>query len=85
MATVKSVASPDTFQPFTKLQNFGLIQIGISCRQQFNVAKLTTKAFDRIENMVEKGENADYQHFLLFPQSFQKAFQSGPLKVRILW
>ena len=27
----------------------------------------------RAENIVEKGENAGYQHFLLFPQCFQKA------------
>ena len=32
-----------------------------------------------------KGENAGYQHFLLFPQSFQKASFSGSLKVRIVW
>ena len=30
--------------------------------------------YDRIENIVGKGENAGYQHFLLVPQSFQKAF-----------
>ena len=30
--------------------------------------------FDRIENIVGKGENADYQHFLLFPQCFLKGF-----------
>ena len=27
----------------------------------------------RVENIVEKRENASYQHFLLFPQCFQKA------------
>ena len=27
-----------------------------------------------VENIVEKGENAGYQHFLLFPQCFQWAF-----------
>ena len=27
--------------------------------------------FDRVENIVGKGENAGYQHFLLFPQCFQ--------------
>ena len=27
-----------------------------------------------VENIVGKGENASYQHFLLFPQCFQKAF-----------
>ena len=28
---------------------------------------------DRVENIVGKGENAGYQHFLLFPQCFQKS------------
>ena len=38
--------------------------------------------FDRIENIVGKGENADYQHFLLFPQCFQKASFLGVVKSR---
>ena len=28
--------------------------------------------FDRVENIEGKGENAGNQHFLLFPQYFQK-------------
>ena len=28
--------------------------------------------FNRLENTVEKAENAGYQHFLLFPQGFPK-------------
>ena len=36
---------------------------------------------DRVENVVGKGENAGYQHFLLFPQSFQKP----ELNARIVW
>ena len=38
-----------------------------------------------VENIVEKGENAGYQHFLLFPQCFQKPSLSGSLKVGIVW
>ena len=38
----------------------------------------------RVENIVGKGENAGYQHFLLFPQCFQNAFHIGSLKVGIL-
>ena len=34
----------------------------------------------RTENIVGKGENAGYQHFLLFLQSFQKYTFSGLLK-----
>ena len=40
---------------------------------------------ERVENIVGKGENAGYQHFLLFPQCFPKAFLSGSLKVWIVW
>ena len=29
---------------------------------------------DKVENIVGKEENAGDQHFLLFPQCFQKAF-----------
>ena len=39
----------------------------------------------RVENMVGKGENAGYQHFLLFPQCFQKVSFLGSLKVGIVW
>ena len=41
--------------------------------------------FDRGENIVGKGENAGYQHFLLFPQCFQRAFNPGLFKVGIVW
>ena len=39
----------------------------------------------KVENIVGKGENADYQHFLLFLQYFRKASFSGSLKVGIVW
>ena len=35
----------------------------------------------RVENIAGKGQNAGYQHFLLFPQCFQKLSLSGSLKV----
>ena len=40
--------------------------------------------FDAFENIVGKGENDGYQHFLLFPQCFQKSIYSGSLKVVIV-
>ena len=52
---------------------------------KINVAKMMIYVFDRAENIVGKGENAGHQHFLLFPQCFQKAFSSGVLKVGIMW
>ena len=41
--------------------------------------------FGWIENIVRKGENAGYQHFLLFPQCFQKASLSSRLKPGIFF
>ena len=41
--------------------------------------------FGREENIMGKGENAGYQHFLLFPQYFKFASFPGSLKVDILW
>ena len=32
-----------------------------------NVAKIVIFGFDSVENIIGKGENAGYQHFLLFP------------------
>ena len=40
---------------------------------------------EMVENIVRKGENNGYQHFLLFPQCVQKVSFSGMLKVEIMW
>ena len=37
-----------------------------------------------VENILGKGENAGYQHFLLFPQCFQEVSCARSLKVRIV-
>ena len=50
-----------------------------------NLAKMISVCY-RVENIVGKGENAGYQHFLLFPQCFQKTSPcAGLLKVRTVW
>ena len=41
--------------------------------------------FDRVENIVGKGEKASQQHFLLFPQCFEKTSFPDTSKVVILW
>ena len=58
-------------QLFSKRQNFRLVQIESICRRQKKPIKMKFY-LGREENIVEKGENAGYQHFLLFPQCFQK-------------
>ena len=35
---------------------------------------------EKLENIVGRGENAGYQHFLLFPTMFEKTFVSEALK-----
>ena len=45
---------------------------------------MTIFLFDRVENNVEQGENAGYQHFLLFPQCFQMLSYLGSLKEEIV-
>ena len=45
---------------------------------------MSISVFDGIENSVEKGENASCQHFLLFPQCFQKTYCQGRKKHGLL-
>ena len=52
---------------------------------KLNVTQNVKVVFQRIENTVGKEENAGDQHFLLFPQCFQKAFSSSSSKVVIKW
>ena len=44
--------------------------------EKLNILQMIEFVFDRIENIVGKGENAGDQHFLLFLQCFRKAFLS---------
>ena len=44
-----------------------------------------TSVFDREKNIVGKGENAGYQHFLLFPQCFERASFPDTSKGVIVW
>ena len=52
---------------------------------KINVTEILKFVLERVENIVGKGENAGYQHFLLLPQCFQKASYKGSLKVGIVW
>ena len=48
------------------------------------VAQMIKPLFESVENIVRKGENAGYQHFLLFPQCFHMPSSSESLKVVIV-
>ena len=41
--------------------------------------------FNRVENIVRKGENAGHQHFLFFPQCFEKTSFPDTSKGAIVW
>ena len=52
---------------------FRLVQIVSICRRQtINMIQILSFVLGRTENIMGKGENAGYQHFLLFPKCFQK-------------
>ena len=50
-----------------------------------NVARMAITLLNMVENIVGKEENAGHQHFLLFPQCFQKPSPSRSLELEILW
>ena len=72
-------------KPFISPQNFSLGKIERNCTRQFNLTERGHFFFDRIENFVGKGENAGYQHFLLFPKCFPKVSDTGSSKFVIMW
>ena len=39
-----------------------------------SVAKMVKIVFDRVENIMRKGENGDYQHFSSFPTMFSNGY-----------
>ena len=67
----------DKILDWSKLKAFADNKMNVNERLKFDLG--------RVDNIVGKGENTGYQHFLLFPQYFQKASFSGSLKVVIVW
>ena len=66
----------DNYLDWSKLKAFA--------DNNLNLAEKLKFVLERAENIVGKGENAGYQHFLIFPQCFQKASTLGSLKVGIV-
>ena len=75
----------DRLNSFTNNKFFTLVQIESICRRQYKCARKKETFLGGAENIVGKGENSVYQHFLIFPQCFQKASFTRSLKVGILW
>ena len=51
---------------------------------KIDVVKIKISLLDSVENTLGKGENAGYQHFLLFLQRFPKPSFFGSLQVGIV-
>ena len=60
---------------------FALSELKAFTGEKFIVAQMVHFFLNREEKIVGKGENAGYQHFLLFSQFFQKATFPGAFKV----
>ena len=59
-----------------------MINLKAFADDKFSIAKMKISFFDRVENIVGKGENAGYQHFLHFPQCFSKPSSFGVINSR---
>ena len=62
----------------------GLSKLKVFADDKLNITQNIKVVFHRIANILGKEENAGYQHFLLFPHCFQKAFSSIVSKVVIV-
>ena len=76
--------STQTGKPYIKQQISDQSKLTAFGDDKIKVTQNLKFFFGWIENIAEKGENAGYQHFLLFPQCFQKPFFAG-FKVGMVW
>ena len=56
--------------PYDKILDWTKLEAFVD--DKLSVAKMIISLFGMVENIVGKGENAGYQHFLLFLQCFFK-------------
>ena len=59
--------------PIDKILYYGYFKFKAFADNKINITEKVKFVLGRVENIVGKGENAGYQHFLLFPQYFPKA------------
>ena len=62
---------------FTKQKILDLSKLKAIADDKINATQNRKFILEGIENIVGKGENAGYQHFLLFEQCFQKLSFTG--------
>ena len=75
-----SFSTPVTLFTFNSLPNnkiLDLSKLKTFADDKINVTEKFKFVLGRLENIVRKGGNAVYHHFLLFTQCFQKASYAG--------
>ena len=77
--------SAETFCVGSKQQTCLPVQNEVFAGNKIDVIQNQKFVLGRVENIVGKGKNSGYQHFLLFLQCFQKASFSVSLKLVIVW
>ena len=73
------------FNSFPDDKNLTMSKLKAFADDKINVTYMIIFVFDRVENIVGKGENAGYQHSLLFPQCFGKSSFPDTPKSVIVW
>ena len=72
MACSEQIAFVLKTWPFSERQNLDSSKLKVFGDDNFKLDENSRKFSKRVENTVGKGEIARYEHFLLFPQCFQK-------------
>ena len=65
------------FNPLGNVYFLDWIKFKAIADDKLIIAKIMIPYFDRVDNILGKGEYAGYQHFLLFPHCFQMTFFTG--------
>ena len=74
------------FNPFPNNKILDWSKLEVFADDKINVTKkIEFFFFFNDRKHCGKGENAGYQHFLLFPQCFQRELLAGLLKDGIVW
>ena len=74
-----------SFQLFTRLQILDWSKLKAIIGDKSSTVQIMKVGFRSEENFVGIGENAGYQHFLLFPQCFQRLSFFIVVKIKIVW
>ena len=72
------------FNPLPDDKILGLPKLKAFADDKSNVTQRIKVLFHEIENILGKEENAGYQHLLIFPQRFPKAFSFSASKCGIV-